>query len=263
MTMNEPQNPGESQNSGAPQNTGLPQGAEPQQSGDDRPDTGRVQKNRPLIIGAGIAAAIILLGGGGVALGAALGNNDGDGGGATASSEHGSMEDHDDDVAVGGTSPGTDDSAARGDEDGAGSGSDGGATVGTPLAPADADSLTDAIKAALAETSGKGATSIDVERGGWEVDVRLANGTQAEVWVAEDGSAAVRDEDSDPDDDPLLDVSKLQSIIDAALDAAGGGEIDSISTDDGRVRYEVEVNPGNGVEVEVELDESLGVLGVD
>lgn len=228
-------------------------------------DAGRTQarRNRPWLIAAGIAAAVLLLGGGGIAIGAALAGDDRDDA-ARSSSERGAFDDRDDDLAGPTAEPdGNRDDDGR--EGGSGSSSSDPA-AGGDSAPADARSLADAIDVAIAEVSGEGATSIEVERGGWDVDVRLADGTEVEVRVAEDGAAAVRDQDDDRDDrdrDPLLDTSKLSDIIDAALEAAGGGRIESISTDDDRVRYDVSVDLGNGEDVDVELDEKLAVLEVD
>lgn len=151
----------------------------------------------------------------------------------------------------------TDDSAGANGGDGSGAGS-AGATV-----PADAAALVDAIDVAVAAASGKGATAIDVEHDGWEVDVQLSDGTDVEMHVALDGTATVRDTDDDRDNDPLLDTARVPAIVDAALAAAGGGTIESISTDDDSVRYDVSVDLGNGEDVEVELSESLEVISVD
>lgn len=216
---------------------------------------GRGNTKRSILIGAAIAAGILLIGGGGVAIGVATADRDA---AAVAASERPS-NDLPDAVAVPGESERetTDDSAGANGGDGSGAGS-AGATV-----PADAAALVDAIDVAVAAASGKGATAIDVEHDGWEVDVQLSDGTDVEMHVALDGTATVRDTDDDRDNDPLLDTARVPAIVDAALAAAGGGTIESISTDDDSVRYDVSVDLGNGEDVEVELSESLEVISVD
>jgi uncharacterized membrane protein YkoI len=99
------------------------------------------------------------------------------------------------------------------------------------LTPSDAASLSEAITIAVEAAGGVGATEIEVERDGWEVEVQRANGTEAKVMVARDGSAVIREEDDD-DDDPLIDVAQLPELVRIALEAAGGGRIEKISTDD-------------------------------
>lgn len=216
----------------------------------------RTQRNAPLLIGAGAAAAVLLLGGGGIAIGAALADNDGDDVAASSEAPRASEErDLDDDR----TDPATDAEEVREADAGSGLGS----ASGTERASSDAQSLTEAIDAAIAQASGEGATSIEVERGGWVVDVGLADGTEVEVSVTDDGTATLRENDPERTTDPLIVTSKLSSIIDSAIDAAGGGTVESISTDNDRTRYEVSVDLGNGEDVDVEFDEQLAVFGVD
>jgi uncharacterized membrane protein YkoI len=131
--------------------------------------------------------------------------------------------------------------------------------------PADAASLVDAIDAAVAEAGGAGATSIEVERDGWDVDVVMDDRREVDVHVALDGTATVRENgsDDDRDSDPLLDTARIPALVDAALAAAGGGTIESISTDDGRVHYDVSVVLDDGRDVDVELSEGLEVISVD
>ena len=217
----------------------------------------RRRKMRPLVIGAGAAAAILLLGGGGIAIGAAIADNGDDDQVSLTNSESSAPGVQSDDSAQSGSDD-DDNDGDNGDDNGTSGASDSGAA-----APAEAGDLTDAIEAAIAEANGEGATAIEVERDGYDVDVQLADGTEQEVRVALDGTATVRDGDSDTDDDPLLDTAKLGDIIDAALAEAGGGTIESISTDNGPAAYEVSVDMGNGDDTDVDLDANLAVLNVD
>jgi uncharacterized membrane protein YkoI len=88
---------------------------------------------------------------------------------------------------------------------------------------------------------------------------------EVDVHVALDGTANVRENWSydDRDSDPLLDTARIPALVDAALAAAGGGTIESISTDDGRVHYDVSVVLDDGRDVDVELSEGLEVISVD
>ena len=230
----------------------------------------RLQKNAPWLIGAGAAVAVLLLGGGGMAIGAALADNDRDDS-SVSGGEHRSSEHRDGDGERADSSEDTDDNTDRTDDRGddregdreGDSGSASGSATGAGLAKSDAASLTDAIDAAIAKASGDGASSIEVERGGWSVDVALSDGTEVEVFVAEGGSATVRESDTDRSTDPVIKTSQLSSIIDAAIEGAGGGTVESISTDSGVALYEVSVDLGNGQDVAVELDDKLEVIGVD
>lgn len=253
MNANEPQNPDQSETTpihGVADNPaagtpGQPADAEQQQRG----------TKRPLLIGACAAVAALLIGGGGVALGAALADEERDEARpfGSAASERDALEDRDGDGDLSGPSAGVD-GTRQGDT---------GSSPAAALAAADAQSLADAIDAAVGEVSGQGATSIEVERGGWDVDVRLADGTEAEVRVTVGGTVTVHETDREHDGDPLLETSKIPSIIVAALAAAGGGTVESIATDDDRARYDVSVDLGDGRDADVELDEALGVIEVD
>lgn len=217
-------------------------------------------RRRNLLLGAAITAAVLLIAGAGAAIALSIDNaNDG----------------RDDPAPVSGTvSPGTGDDQPGADDAGDAADGGGGGDLASPdpvptapntAVPADAASLVDAIDAAVAEVGGAGATSIEVERDGWDVDVVLDDRREIEVHVALDGTATVREtgDDDDRDSDPLLDTGRIPAIVDAALAAAGGGTIESISTDDGRVRYDVSVELGDGRDVDVELAEDLTLISVD
>jgi uncharacterized membrane protein YkoI len=121
-----------------------------------------------------------------------------------------------------------------------------------------------AIDAALLAAGGGVATSIDVEDQGWEVDVRLEDGSDVDVRVPLSGEPIVRaDDDDDRSNDAALDPARVAAISEAAIAAAGGGAVMSIETeDDGQVRFEVEVAQG-GDDVDVELADDLAVVSVD
>ncbi|WP_449281828.1 hypothetical protein [Leucobacter sp.] len=213
-------------------------------------------RRRNLLLGAGIAAAALVIAGAGAAIALSIDR---------------ANDERDEPALVSGTvSPGTDDDrTGRTADDDDGNGDDLASPDPVPTTPntdvpADAEALVDAIDAAVAEAGGAGATSIEVERDGWDVDVVMDDRREIDVHVALDGTATVRStgDDDDRDSDPLLDTARVPAIVDAALAAAGGGAVESISTDDGRVRYEVSVDLG-GNDVDVELAEDLGVVAVD
>lgn len=210
---------------------------------------------RPVLIGAASAAAVLLIGGAVAAIAFSVADND----------------DARDAQNISDTNAGGRDAGARGDEDQNRSTTDDSSGTGQSAAsavPADAAALADAIDAAMAAVpGGTGATSVEVERDGWDVDIAHSDGTESDVRVSLDGTAAVRGTDDDVDNtpDPLLDTSRLSAIVDAAIAAAGGGTIDSIATDDdnGRHYYDVDLDLGNGRDSEVVLADDLAVVSVD
>lgn len=210
---------------------------------------------RPVLIGAASAAAVLLIGGAVAAIAFSVADND----------------DARDAQNISDTNTGARDTSARGGEDQNRATTDGSSGTGQSAqsaVPADAAALTDAIDAAMAAVpGGTGATSVEIERDGWDVDIAHGDGTESDVRVSLDGTATVRGTDDDVDDtpDPLLDTSRLAAIVDAAIAAAGGGTIDSIATDDdnGRHYYDVDLDLGNGRDSEVVLTEDLAVVSVD
>lgn len=135
----------------------------------------------------------------------------------------------------------------------------------------DAASFRDAAEQAVAEAGGTGASSVDIEGNGHEVEVELDNGGSAEVHVAADGAMRIETEDADRFDqqDPVLDLDTLDDVIDAALAASGeagvsDGVVDSVSASDDRgVTYEVSVQGQDGREVDVDLADDFSVVATD
>ena len=140
------------------------------------------------------------------------------------------------------------------------------ATAGT-----DAASFRDAAEQTVAEAGGNGASSVDIEGNGHEVEVELDDGASAEVHVAADGAMRVETEEADGSDqqDPVLDLDALDDAVDAALAASGeagvrDGVVDSMSASDNRgVTYEVSVQGQDGREVDVDLADDFSVVATD
>lgn len=207
---------------------------------------------KPILIGTGAAAVVLAVAGVGMSIADADAVDDGDDpapGASTSESAgpggHGGDDDHDDDR--GGDRDDDDASAAL---DGS-----------VPTEPGD---LVAAIEAALEAAGGGDATSVELERDGWKVDVLLADGGEVEVRVPVSGDPVVRaDDDGDRSSDLPLDPARVEQISDAAIAAAGGGVVTSIETEEsGDVRFEVEV-VRDGQEVDVELADDLSVLAAD
>jgi hypothetical protein len=213
--------------------------------------------SRPLLIGAGAGLAVLLVGAAGLGIGLAVADDDDD----RAVSLTGASSD-----ANGDTGGGTSGSGSSG----SGSGSSGSSTSGSGSAgaaasgvDASADALIDAIDRAVAAAGGAGATHVEVERGGHDVDVQLADGTDVDVFLPLEGDARVDTPDDDRDDDRLLDTATLADAIDAALAEAPRGTVREVSADDDSDRLDVHLDLDDGTDVEVTLDGSLTVVSVD
>lgn len=165
------------------------------------------------------------------------------------------------------------------------SGGDGG-TVGTAAAAessgnsgasgSDAGTLREVAEQAVSEAGGRGASSIDVEKDGHEVEVELDDGRSADVHVGADGAVRVDPDDEDDDDadasgqdEPVIDLAALQDAVDAGLSSAGeagvaDGVVESVSASDDRgVAYEVSVQGQDGREVDVDLAADFSVVATD
>ncbi|QRY61817.1 hypothetical protein JVX90_15600 [Gordonia sp. PDNC005] len=124
--------------------------------------------------------------------------------------------------------------------------------------------LRDAARAAITATGAVGATSVDVERDGYDVEVRLSDGREQDVHVRSDG--AVVQETPDRTDDPseVLDLNRFDAVAAAATAAVGGGSMESISSSDDRgVRYDVGVRLTDGRDADVDLTDDLRVVSSD
>ncbi len=131
-----------------------------------------------------------------------------------------------------------------------------------------------ASAAALAEAGNGTVGGVEFDDGGYEVEVRLTDGTEVDVHL--DGDFAVvrtstddRDDDSDDDssddsddgadrdDGPVGDAERRQAT-DAALAETGEGNVTSVELDnDG---YEVEVRLTDGTEIDVDLNADFAVV---
>lgn len=222
--------------------------------GTENPARGRSRKRR-ILVGAGAAAALLAFGGGAFAIGAAVADDD---------------EDERPGIHMVGSHDGAHDGQpvqGRGDDDR--DDRDGDGAAGS--APVDEASLRSAAEAAIESASAEGITSIEVERGGYEIDARLADGTEVDLFVTAEGQVRERgDDDADDDDaaDPLIDLGRLGDILAAAQSAADDAGADesafhALSTSGSGAVYEIELRGGDRSEVEVELDADLGVVRVD
>ncbi|MBO0981196.1 hypothetical protein [Microbacterium sp. SD291] len=232
----------------------------------EQPAMGRRRRN--ILIGAAAAVALVAVGGGAYAVGAAVADDDDDRpsiseGSGPGADGHGDRDDRDD------RGDDRDDDSRGGDRDDdrddRGDGVNGGGTAaGAPAT--DAAALREAAEAAIAAADGTGASKIDVEHGGYEVEVLLADGEEIDVFVAADGTATPEAaQDDDRSSDPALDLKELDAIIDAALAASESeGAVDSVaSSDDDGVAYEVSIRLSDGRDADIELAADLSLVHAD
>lgn len=214
----------------------------------------RRKASRPVLLGVGAGLALLLVGGVGLAVGMELGE-DLD---APSSQQASGDDDRDDDEPV---DDGRDEAQDREDDRG-----DSGQGSGE-IAPAGVEALSEAAASALDATGAEGVSSVDVERGGYEVEVQFDDGTDADVFVSTDREVSEpRNGDEDASAEAVLELERLDAIADAAT-AAGptaDGEIVSISTsDDDAVAFEVTLRYPDGREFEAALAEDLSVVSTD
>ncbi|GAA2887187.1 hypothetical protein [Microbacterium esteraromaticum] len=217
----------------------------------------RSRRTRNTLIGVGAGVALLAFGGGAFAIGNAVGDDDDD--------DRPGMHAP---AAPGGDDRGGQPGHAESDDD-RGDDRHGDDSAGAS-APADAAALRAAAEAAIAHASAEGITSIEIERGGYDIDTRLADGTEQDLFVTPEGTVRERGNDDvdDDDDDPLIDLAQLGDILAAAQAAAtdsGAAEtaFHSLSTSSSAAVYEVELRTGVRGDAEVELDADLGVVRVD
>lgn len=230
----------------------------------------RPRRARALMMGSAAAAVLILGGGTAYALGGP--GMDGDDLGVTAESGSDGGDRDADDQDGADDRDDADDADDRDDADDADDRDDADDADARPadLPASDAASMRTVADQAIAETGAEGVTTIEVVSGGYEIEVRLSDGTESDVHIAADGTVTVRAEDdteAEDDAEPLLDLAQLPAIETAALDAASAegvadGAVTEISSSDDR-GTEVEVLAGNGTGADVELDAALTVLSTD
>ncbi|MCR1782993.1 PepSY domain-containing protein [Nocardioides carbamazepini] len=150
----------------------------------------------------------------------------------------------------------------------------------------------DRVAAAAVEAAG-GGEAVDVEKSddpgeAYEVEVRLADGTEVDITLDQDLAVLTRDRDDDryddrdddryddrdddryddrdgvdgvDADDRILSDAERASAEQAALAAVGGGTVlDVDPSDDPGVAYEAEVRDAAGVEWDVDLDTAFAVV---
>jgi uncharacterized membrane protein YkoI len=141
-----------------------------------------------------------------------------------------------------------------------------------------------ASEAALAATGGGTVTEVerdDDAAGGYDVEIRLDDGTEVDVDLdrafavvrtepdddadgddADADDADDADDRDDRDDAPVPDADR-QRAADAALAETGGGTVVDVEHDDAGEGYEVEVLLDDGRDVDVHLDARFRVTGTD
>ncbi|MGC5076218.1 hypothetical protein [Agrococcus sp. DT81.2] len=213
---------------------------------------------KPILVGSAAAAVVLAVAGVGMSIADAVDDGD-DPAASTSTSE----------PAQPGAAPGATPSPSTGADDHGGDRDDDDSDDGGSAAPAagvssEPSDLAAALEAAVRAAGGGSATSVEIEDGGWKVDVRLDDGSELDVRVPVSGEPLVRaDDDDDRSSDAPLDPTRVADISAAAIAAAGGGTVLSIEAeDDERVRFEVEVLQG-GEDVDVDLADDLSVVAVD
>lgn len=173
----------------------------------------------------------------------------------------------------------TDDDASSG----AGASDDGGAgtggSTGGKVPAEDADLATeelpvsaeDAIGIAKETVGGGELTQIEIDHDDrsweWEIEIVL-DGTQHELDIdAATGEVTEHEQDGDDDQDPTVDVTTPMTSAEA-IEIALGEEPGrasgwDLASDDGRIRYQIDIDRSEGGDVEVEVDVQTGEVSVD
>ncbi|MBB5830799.1 PepSY domain-containing protein [Brachybacterium aquaticum] len=197
--------------------------------------------------------------------------------GPGASAEEGADESTADDSATDEASDG-----GAGASDGGGASDDGGAAAGAAGAalPEDADLATEqlpipaeeAVRLGTDAVSGGVLTSLEIDHDDdqWEWEVELVvDGVQHDLDIdATTGEITEHDQDDDDDDqDPAVDVTSPMPYAEAIELAVGqepgrvsGWDLDS---DDGTIRYQIDIERSGGDDVEVEVDVETGEVRVE
>ena len=132
------------------------------------------------------------------------------------------------------------------------------AATSEPAAP-DSD-FARAVDAALAETGEGVVTSYEVERTGYDVEVRLADGSDVDVDLDADFAVVRVRPDTERDDaEQITQPTDLAAAYDAVVAEVAGGTVVSIELDDDG-GYDADVTLDDGSEVEVHLDDASDVV---
>ncbi len=187
-----------------------------------------------------------------------------------------------DDGAASDDGAAADDGAGNGTADGASD--EGGAGGAAPAAdgaalPEDADLATEelpitaekAVEIGLGTVGGGELVQIEIDHDDatweWELEI-VQDGRQHELDIdATSGEVTEHDQDDDDDRDPAVDVTSPMPYAEAIELALGeapgrvsGWDLDS---DDGRIRYTIDIDRSGGDDVEVEVDVETGEVRVD
>jgi hypothetical protein len=116
-----------------------------------------------------------------------------------------------------------------------------------------------AVEAALAETGEGIVTSYEAERTGYDVEVRLADGSDVDVDLDLDFAVErVRpDVEQDDDDEQVAESTDLAAAYEAVVREVGDGTVVSIDDDGG---YDADVTLTDGSQLEVHLDDTFDVV---
>jgi uncharacterized membrane protein YkoI len=133
------------------------------------------------------------------------------------------------------------------------------AATSEPAAP-DSD-FARAVDTALAETGEGVVTSYEAERTGYDVEVRLADGSDVDVDLDADFAVVrVRPDTERVDDaEPITQSTDLDAAYDAVVAEVAGGTVVSIELDDDG-GYDADFTLDDGSEVEVHLDDAFDVV---
>jgi len=180
-----------------------------------------------------------------------------------------------------------DDTASAGASD-EGAASDDGATsddggeapaAGAAALPEDADLATEqlpitaekAVEIGLGAAGGGELVQIEIDHDDdvWEWELEIVDGgRQHDLDIdATSGEVTEHDQDDDDDQDPAVDVTSPMPYAEAIEIALGKdpGRVSGwdLSSDDGRIRYTIDIDRSGGDDVEVEVDVETGEVRVD
>lgn len=130
--------------------------------------------------------------------------------------------------------------------------------------PVGVDDFLAAMDAAIAAAGGVGVESIDRDRGGFDVDVQLADGTDRSVFVPAQGDPIVEDDDSeDGTPDPTLSADQVRSLFAAAATYSPTATVEDLSTDDDGAPFELTLREADGTETELDADAAFALTVTD